>query len=469
MNVKTVIHFSIGPLGSAAIGIVTLPLITWFFAVDDIGRYSMLQLAISFSMMVFCLGLDQAYVREFHDVTDKFVLLKSVIVPGGMALGLALMLLWLMPWSISDFLFDVNSEYLTVLLFLGMLITFNSRFLSLVLRMEERGLAYSASQMLPKLFFLLIIGVYVWSGLEPVFDNLMLAYVFSQVVVLVVLLANTRCHWIPAASVAIDITKLKAMMGYAAPLIASGFAFWALTAMDKFFLRSLSSFEELGIYSIAISFAGAGLILKAIFTTVWVPTVYKWNAEGIDPLKIKKMIDVVTLVIIVVWSLAGMLSWLLVYILPPEYEKIQSILLPAMAYPLLYTLSEVTGIGITIKRKTKYMLLVAMVSLIINGVGNYFLIPSMGATGAAISSAIAFFVFFVLKTEVSTMLWIELYRLKMYLVILAALILSITVNLIELSVTYRVVSWFSILALSFFMYRCQILGWVSMARNRVRR
>jgi O-antigen/teichoic acid export membrane protein len=433
LNAKKVLQFSVGPLGAAVLGLFTLPIVAWLFSPEDIGRLSMLQVTISFSLLLFSLGLDQAYVREFHEVQDKPSLLKSVMLPGLVILSLVLIGLMLMPWSASFLLFGIESTWLTGLLLLSILLSFFSRFLSLILRMQERGLAFSMSQILPRLLFLVIVLGYLWLGAEAIFENLMMAKVLSLIAVFVIYSWNTRKGWWPALSATIDKTKQNQMIRYAIPLIGSGVAFWGLIAMDKIFLRSLSTFEELGIYSVAVSFAGVALVFQAIFSTVWAPVVYKWAVEGVDPLKIKNVMDYVTLAVIVIWSLAGMFSWVVTYILPPEYQQVQYILLAAMAYPLLYTLSEATGVGIGIKRKTMYSMLAAVVALGFNAIGNWWLIPIYGASGAAMASAVAFFVFFTIRTEAGAKLWVSFERWQMYGFVLLLISLSLTVNILILN------------------------------------
>ena len=66
MNPKKIASFALGPIGGAALGFITLPIITWFFSQEDVGRMAMLNVAVSFSILLYTLGLDQAYVREFH-------------------------------------------------------------------------------------------------------------------------------------------------------------------------------------------------------------------------------------------------------------------------------------------------------------------------------------------------------------------------------------------------------------------
>ncbi len=453
MNTKKILHFSIGPIGAAVIGLITIPVMTWIFPPEDIGRLVMLQVTISFSLLLFSLGLDQAYVREYHEVDDKSSLLRAVILPGLAILSLVLIVSLFVPWSLSFLLFGIDSVFFTVLLLASVLLSFFSRFLSLILRMQERGLAFSISQVLPKALFLLIILGYLWWAVEADFKKLILANLLALLVVFILFAWNTRKDWVPALSSTIDRTKQKQMIRFGIPLIGGGMAFWGLTAMDKIFLRSLYSFEELGIYSVAISFAAAALVFQAIFSTIWVPIVYKWAAEGIDPQKTKNVIDYVTLAVLVIWSLAGMFSWVVTYILPPKYEQVQYILLAAMAYPLLYTLSEATGVGIGIKRKTIYAMLAAIVALSVNLVGNWWLIPIYGAGGAAISSAVAFFVFFVIRTEASSMVWVSFERWRMYILIIVFVIISVLINIIFVEKLKIMVFYFLMLLAAIFIYK----------------
>ena len=455
MNARNILAFSVGPIGAAVMGLITLPFVAWFFSPEDVGRLTMLNVTVNFALLFFSLGLDQAYVREFHEVEDKPGLLKSVFIPGFGILLLVLVCLEFSPWSLSLLLFGIDSQFLTVLLYAAILLSFCSRFLSLILRMQERGLAFSMSQLLPKFLFLIIILGYVWLGAKAVFDSLIMAHFLALLSVFVVYAWNTRKDWIPAFSASIDKAKQSQMIRYAIPLIGSGVAFWGLTAMDKVFLRSISSFEELGIYSISVSFAGAALVFQAIFSTVWAPVVYKWAAEGVGPQKIKNVMDYVTLALVLIWSLVGMFSWVLPYILPPEYNNVHYILLAAVAYPLLYTLSESTGVGIGIKRKTMFSLLAAIVALIFNAISNWLLIPIYGAAGAAMASAVALFIFFAIRTEASSKLWESFERWQMYGFVIGLVGLSLLFNTVHINTFIIVGIYFFVGLLSLLAFKKQ--------------
>ena len=468
MDAKKVLAFSIGPIGGAVLGLITLPIIAWYFSPEDIGRLTMLTVTISFSLLLFSLGLDQAYVREFHEVKDKPSLLKGVFLPGFILLTFSLVLLLLIPISISKILFDIESSLLSTLIICGILLSFISRFLSLILRMQERGLAFSMSQLLPKLFFLLLILSFLLFNVPSEFENLLIANILSLFAVFIIFVWNTRAEWMSAMKSLIDKSKQKQMINYALPLIGSGLAFWGLTAIDKFFLRSLSSLSELGIYSVAVTFAGVALVFQSIFSTIWVPTVYKWIAEKVDLKKIKNIMDLVALAIILIWSVAGIFSWAVAYILPADYENVQHILLLAIAYPLLYSLAESTGVGIGIERKTMFALLATVVALVVNVICNWFLIPIYGAAGAAMGSAVAFSIFFIIRTEASSRLWISFERHRMYIFIIMLLTLSLFVNIVDLNNFHTVIYGF-ILVCSVIVYRDQSLQIYQFSQDKIKK
>ena len=468
MDAKKVLAFSIGPIGGAVLGLITLPIIAWYFSPEDIGRLTMLTVTISFSLLLFSLGLDQAYVREFHEVKDKPSLLKGVFLPGFILLTFSLVLLLLIPISISKILFDIESSLLSTLIICGILLSFISRFLSLILRMQERGLAFSMSQLLPKLFFLLLILSFLLFNVPSEFENLLIANILSLFAVFIIFVWNTRAEWMSAMKSLIDKSKQKQMINYALPLIGSGLAFWGLTAIDKFFLRSLSSLSELGIYSVAVTFAGVALVFQSIFSTIWVPTVYKWIAEKVDLKKIKNIMDVVAFAIILIWSVAGIFSWAVAYILPVDYENVQHILLLAIAYPLLYSLAESTGVGIGIERKTMFALLATVVALVVNVICNWFLIPIYGAAGAAMGSAVAFSIFFIIRTEASSRLWISFERHRMYIFIIMLLTLSLFVNIVDLNNFHTVIYGF-ILVCSVIVYRDQSLQIYQFSQDKIKK
>lgn len=415
MTPRKIASFALGPIGGAALGFITLPLVTWFFSQEDVGRMSMLGVAISFSVLLYTLGLDQAYVREFHESKNTPALLKTTILPGLTLLLLSLGVLFSFGNVISQWLFEIDSFLLSIMVALLILSNFITRFLSLILRMNEQGLAYSMSQLLPKLLLILIIGSYVVFSAEKNITNLVLAHLVSTALVFGIYAWNTRKEWLEGFKQSIDYSYLKRLLKFGLPLIFGGLAFWGLTATDRVLLKQLANFEQLGLYSVSISFATAATIFQSVFSTIWAPTVYKWAAANEKLENIYKVNRYVLLVVIILFCLAGLFSWVVTWILPKQYDEVRWIVISCLGYPLLYTLSETTVIGIGITRRSSFAMLASVIAFVVNLLGNWWLIPIYGAAGAAVSTCVAFWIFFILRTEFSIYLWKPMPRLTLYL------------------------------------------------------
>lgn len=457
MTRNKILGYAIGPIGAALMGFITLPIITWFYSVEDIGRISMLQVVISFSILIFCLGLDQAYVREYHGHECQPKLFKAVLVPGLILSIIFFGAIFVFDSRlISKWLYDIPSTYLTFISITCFILALISRFLSLILRMEERALAYSMSQLLPKLLFLIFILTTVWLGFKKDAYNLITAHTLSIIAVFLVFAWNTRKEWVKALKYRIDLKELNHLLSFGLPLVIGGLASWGLDVMDKLFLRTMSTFSELGVYSVAVSISGVASIFAGIFNTIWAPMVYKWVNDGVDLGKINEVSEHLLAAIYFVAVLSGCFSWILPYFLPKEYAAIQYLMTACLLGPLFYTLSETTAVGIAITRKTKLSMIASIGAMLVNLVGNYILVPKMGAVGAAISTAISFWVFYILRTELSSIVWYKIPRARSYLITTLILSISIIDSVILRQNKFSLLIWFSLTVFGMFWFPSSI-------------
>ncbi len=465
--------FAIGPITSAVVGLATFPLLTWLYSADDVGRIAMIQVACSFFVLIFGLGLDQSYVRHYHEVDDRANLLKNCMLPGSVVVLFTIIVVMGIDGSLlSQMLFGVKSLGFSLLALLCLLSAFYSRFLSLVLRMEERGIAFSLSQALPKLIFLLLVAVGIFYELED-FDFLLIAHTLSLTAVVLILVWNVRSDLFSITLGVVDAAQARSLIKYGAPLILGGAAFWGLTALDRLFLRNFSTFDELGLYSVASNFAAAAIVFQSIFSTVWVPTVYKWVAEDSSgdsaQEKIAKATGHVTAAVYFIFVGAGLFSWVLRYILPPEYSSVQYVVISCLAYPLFYTLSETTVVGINVTKKSIYSLLSALLALLISAIGNWLLVPSLGAKGAAVATATAFWFFLILRTEFAILLWHPIARVKLYLSTLTCLLLGVLSTLYgQHEHVIMISSWLCLAVGGVFVFRADLaflLKYISRLRS----
>lgn len=425
MRVKSFIGFALGPLVAALLGLIALPAMAWIFSPEDLGRLSMLQITLSFSLLLLVLGLDQAYVREFHESTDRPLLLKSCFAPGFLLLCVGIITTVPFAKKLTLWLFGEESLGFYVLTVVAIIATYISRFLSLILRMQERGLAFSMSQIVPKALQLLLLAVVVWVEFARNFLALQLMVVASALAVVLIYLWSTRLQWRPAVVSRIEMGQMCNLLRFGFPLALSGLAYWGLTATSTLVLRSQSSLAELGIYTVTSSFANAAAIFQSIFTIVWAPMVYKWLSKGVDMARVDVAARQALAVVCTIFVLAGSFSWLTDYLLPAHYINVKYMVLCAIAPPLLYTLSEVTSVGIGISRRTTLTVWVTLAALVCNLLLNWWLIPANGAAGAVIANALAYVVFFIARTEASAYAWRQFPRTKLYIFVLLLTVLAV--------------------------------------------
>lgn len=469
MSPRRVAEFSIGPVGSALVSLLTVPAIAWYFPAEDVGRIAMLLVGISFCVLLFSLGLDQAYVREYHEESQKASLFKACAWPGIVLLTAGLAAVLYFPGTLSSWLFDQADVELSLLAAFCIFGTFLSRFFSLILRMQEKGLAFSMSQLLPKIAFLAVLVLWVSATDTHNLFQLLVAHSVALGSVALLFGWNTRKEWWKP-SPPIERGQQRKLMQFGFPLVFSGMAFWAITSLDRIFLRQLSTFEELGVFSVANSFAGAAIVLQNIFSTLWAPIAYRWNAQGADPAQLHRVSDRLLAAVVAIFALGGLLSWVLVHVLPPQYQSAQYIVLACLAYPLLYTLGEATGVGLGIARKSGYVLLASCLALCVNVAANLWLVPRFGAAGAASATALSFLAFLCLRTEFSSRFWISVPRAHIYALASISTLMAIAFALMgHRYPALFTVLWLALLGLDLFFFRqhfAAMWSWLKQLRRQ---
>nr|WP_281419274.1 polysaccharide biosynthesis C-terminal domain-containing protein [Marinobacterium ramblicola] len=120
-------------------------------------------------------------------------------------------------------------------------------------------------------------------------------------------------------------------------------------------------------------------------------------------------------------------------------------------------MSETTVVGIGVTRRSIFAMLPAIVAFAVNCIGNWLLIPRFGAAGAAVSTSISFWVFFILRTELSIYVWKPIPRglLYTYTTILVAGAAIFTLWGQNIS-TWMYIFWFLVLISSIYKFKTEV-------------
>lgn len=416
MKLSNALIYASSTVISGLMSVVTLPILAWGFSQEDIARLVLLQVAGMLLITFFSLGLEQSYVREYNEYEDKSDLAKSCFTPGFFVLAVVSFVILFFQESVSLLIFGKYDVWLFSFFLFSVFILFSERFFSVFLRMQELVVGYAVTRVLPKLFLLGLALIAFFHETLANLNFLIVAQViswFSAVFIMALSLRKTPFAFVSAK---VNADKVKSLLHFGIPLMVSGFAFWGLTYLDRIMLSSLATLPDVAIYSVAMSFAGAAVMVQQIFSIIWIPVLYKWVANDIIKDKISSVSELVQFLSFAVIALGGAFAWLAPMLLPQEYSKIETIMVFCLMPPLFMLMSEVGGVGINIAKKTKVLPFITFSALVINFVLNVVLIPTFGAKGAALATAVSVFIYLGMKSEVSSYIWFPLARRKQYLI-----------------------------------------------------
>jgi O-antigen/teichoic acid export membrane protein len=399
--------FGLGPIAGMFISFLTVPVTTRLLLPEEFGKTSLFTLVTSIFSIIAFLGLDQSYVRFYNikDYSKQKILFNSFTIPFLITILLGIVSISFMH-PISIWMYGSYEPVLMLLFFPFLIFTLIERYAFLSIRMQLKGTLYSTLTIFTQfLSFILLIILLLFYGKS--FRSIILSSYISMFIRSFIVLWLTRHDW-KFSKVLYDKNLQTDMLKFALPLIPATIISWLLHSFDKIAIRQWSTYEELGLYAAAYKFVSLVAVFQVIFTTSWVPIAYKWFEEKKD----KRYFDLITNVVTVIMSLIYVfivISRDIVYLFLGEaYRNSSSVFIFLLFMPVMYTISEAATIGISLMKKTVYSLYATIVSAVINLILNYLLVPTMGATGAAIGTCASYIAFFWLRVIFACKVWYKI-------------------------------------------------------------
>ena len=404
--IESFFKFSIGPWLSAFISFLSTPVITWLIIPEEFGKAAMFQIAYSFLLVSTGLGADQSFIRFFYEksATEKPALLFQSIIPTFVS-GLIATALILSMWRFTsnvilgkEALFPIIA--LSIMIFIGNI----ERFSSLVLRMKNRGIAYSMVRVIFSFTNVIFIILYAFT-ISRDFTAVVFGLLGSTCISMIVSIVLEKELWKTISS-ACNFSYLKTILTYGIPFVPTFIIYWIFQSIDKIFLRNFTTFSEIGLYSTAFKMALALRMIQVGFTTFWTPMAYENYHKNPDSTYLyEKAFNMIASIMLILGLMLILFRDLIVLILAGSYHDIIYIMPFLLFIPIMYTISEVVVIGINIKQKTHWHIWIAIIALSANFFLNLFLVPIYGAKGAAISIGISYVILFYSRTFVSMKLF----------------------------------------------------------------
>lgn len=452
---KKFIEFAIGNGLTMIVGLVSTIVVSRMILPYEKGRADIFITYTSLMVLILTMGIDQAYVRYFNEENENSrgkLLRNSVKIP--IILNLIFSVVILMFYKkISMYIVGETSFLLIILFTTHSLFSIINNFAMMNVRMKQKAKTYSVLGITNKLAFIILISILFYI-FKNSYITLVLATVLANVIATLLAIFIEREDWLSFDNSSKLNTTPKELVSYGAPFIFSMAITWIFQSIDRISIQLLSDYKELGLYGGAMNIIAILNAVQWSFTTFWVPVAYdRYSREPEDVSFFSNISEIVSFVMFICAIILISTKDILIMILGKEYEGAQFIFPFLVLMPIMYTISETTVLGINFKEKTKYHVNIASFSAIFNVIGNLILVPKYGAKGAAISTGLAYVVFFISRTYYGN----KYYNIKISLKkfwISAILVYSLAAysSLYEFDYIILVLSVCSI-ALILFMYR----------------
>lgn len=417
-------YFIFAPIISGLLGIITVPAFTWFLLQEDLGRYNIFQSLLSIGTVFLILGLDQVLVREFY-VLPKAIILNNILLPISLFSITVFLATYAFKESIWLNLFSSKSYGGIVLLFPIFLMNIYLTLLSNIFRMENKGLQYLCTLVLPKIFLLSLLFIYVY--IDKKFETILLVYLGSLGLTFLSLSNHILTDLKTIKLKKFNPLIFKNFIKYGLPLVPSSIAFVGVNYSTLIILKKFVTLQQVAVFGVAMSFANIAVMIQTTIAILWTPFVFKQEVNDFKNFNLNFYINFMILLVIILYVVFAYSTNLVSYILPANYQQVDYLIIGCIIPSLIYCVSLITTVGIGITRKSYISLIASSIGLIINIILCFVLVPNHGVVGAIISNMLAYFATFVINTEFSSKIWHTFPRFKVYLIILFLIIYSILI------------------------------------------
>ncbi len=392
---KTLTHsaiYSLGNVTSKIIGIVLLPLYTRHITVAEYGVLGILETTIMILVQVIVLGQGQAYLR-FHDMPDfkerrdrlLFTLFIFLVAAGSL---ICLLGGSLSRWLASFFQNPAQFALYFQLCFFITLLRVVNRLLLTAVRAREKPVIFATGNII-KMTLTLAMNIYFIAFLHLGVLGILYAYLIGDGV-LFVLLLPLSIRWMKAR---FEKAILKSALVFGVPLIFSSLATMLLNTGNRYILKFLVDYHEVGLYNLGYKIAGfLNVFLIQSFTMGFLPLAYKMYGQPGDKRYFSKMLTY--LVFLLCWTglALALFSEEIVkkMALSTEFWPAYQII-PVLILSFVFAgAKSVTSLGLFLTGKTGYISLSTVLALVVSIALNFILIPSLGMMGAAVATTISF-------------------------------------------------------------------------------
>ena len=384
--------YALASLASPLVSLVLAPFLTRNLSHEDYGALAVITTTVALVAGLTQLGLGSAFFRsynyDYESPRDRLGVLSTVVI---------LLALVSLPIILAIIL---TAPYLAILLLRNSSFSDVIRLGALVVLMQNLtvpGFAWLRAENRAGFFTMLsITNLLVNLGTTLVLVGLLHMGMAGSLIGTGSGFAVVAICTLPLillrAGIDLRFDIARGLLSFGLPNASTFVSMWVLQLSDRYLLSFFGSLAQTASYAVAYSLGGIlNVVILAPFTLAW-PSAMFSIAKREDAPRIFRLVflwySIVLLFVAFALSLASMIMLYLFF--PPTYRS-AAFIIPIIALStLFYGIYNIFTIGISIKRKTWFVVVFTSASALVNVGLNLVLIPHYGAMGAAMSTLLAY-------------------------------------------------------------------------------
>ncbi len=372
--------------------LITMPIYTRIFTLQEYGIWSFVITVIGLLNGILILGGDSAYARFFFEaksLREKQLLTTTWF--GFLTLWSGGMILLCLPFTMffSQWSFGTNKYgTLFILALLTAPVSLINTMCGQVLRNQFRSQLFITLNIFSTLLSVglsLFAAVILDLGLIGVLGGALM----GTVIILPIRLWTARTM----LNLMFSFRVLRNMLAFGVPLVPTSLAYWVFAGSDRLVIGKLSTLDELGLYTVAITAASLLGLVNGALGQAWSPHAIKIY-EG-QPNEAPVFFGRVMTYILVGFGLLSVCITtfareVLMVLSTPAFYPAAIAMGPLALGFMAYASTQVTATGISITKKTKYFASFSWMAAVMNLILNILLVPKWGMIAASWTTAASY-------------------------------------------------------------------------------
>lgn len=381
--IKNFFAFGLATVIDKFILFLLLPIYARVFTPEEFGIVDLIQVIVGIISIFAYLQLETSLQRYYYKEPERGKLIFSTSLTIFLISIFLVLIGILFSKSLSSLFFaDIKFQNAIIIALLQIPFAVINTINLIVLRFEQKNKEFFISVIVFSISLLVLVFVLID---KYKILGLFYAQLISVIIATIVSTLFVRKY----ITLSFSVFLIKKSFKYAIPQVPARIGSTANAYANRFLINSFLSIFYLGIFSMALRIGSIILLVHGVFMMAWNQFMFKIIEDPNHKKIFSSIFSIAIPLLFLMVSLITLFSYeLIYYVLSPQYiEAYKYTGFIALAYSLLI-LKEIVDIGPKYKEKTYFLSINFFISVAVNLITLFILVPLIGLLGAVISLAL---------------------------------------------------------------------------------